>query len=328
MKIAIAALYFEMLDVVLNNADALCDVTIAGITFQDKQKHLQYRKRFHTAIDEYESISDIFCAEDVEKIWIFSDKIKETDLERDYIGSIIELCNKYQKRYKYFVPDEPLKSGIYSDKKTIILYHDILNPNYINLELYYKKALNAFGLSVKVINLPNEINSVFGFYDYPLGGNLNQIQMDAVKEQISKAPEEVIILDIPYDLSSLIAQKSYYVFYAYLSSYFTSDYSIMCLNAEMCTNGQIDILTHMCETFFGSIDDYFISAYGRKISKSYPDEPDRIIKYNEYEVNNNANCLRGTVDSIHLTNSEGYAESFSRFREKLDTSIRPYTVIV
>ena len=328
MKIAIVALYFEMLDVVLNNIDNLCDVTIAGITFQDKQKNIQFKRRFSTAIDEYENISDIFYTENVEEIWIFSNKIKETDLEKDYIGNIIELCKENKKRYRYIVPNQPLKNEIRTDKKIIILYHDIINPNYINIELYYKKALNTFGLSAKIINIPNEINSVFGFCDYPLGKNLNQIKMDVIEEQILKAPEEVIILGIPYDLSSLISQNSYYVFYALLSSLFASDYSIVCLNAETCSNSQIGILTRMCETFFGNIDDYFVSAYGRKMNKSYSDEPERIIKYNKCEINNNVNRLKGMTDSIRFINLEGYAGSFKRFREKLDISIRPYTVII
>ena len=49
---------------------------IAGITFQDKQKHRRYRKRFHTAIDEYESISDIFARRMLRKFGFSQTKLR------------------------------------------------------------------------------------------------------------------------------------------------------------------------------------------------------------------------------------------------------------
>lgn len=319
-----------MLEYVLNNTAFLNDTTISGILLMDEQKYRQIKNKH--MINKYKvffSLPEIILEKkNIDEFWIFSDKNKETIIEKKYVNEIVEYFKISQIKYKYIIPGNTNIKNNYVNKIAIFVYHDIMNYSFIEIELYYKKMINRMGQTTSIINMPNEINELYNIYNYPFYNEFTEINMDKLRDYILNIPDDVVIFDVPIDLTSELSWKYYFSFYATLSQIITPDYSISCQNAEKYSDKQIDMLKGICRTFFYDIDDYFFSIYGRKQSKSHPDELERMMKYNKYDVINNMNYFNRFYKNVFSMDLKGYDSSFANFRNKVDMSIRPYTIII
>ncbi len=328
VRIGITAIYYEMLEVFLANADKLKEeITISGICFQDNSKQTQFHKRnpksAYAVFDSFESM-----ANNSDEIWIFTYKNKETVLEKDYIQSVIAICNDKLLKYKYVDLPSTEENIDYSGKVTLLVYSDILNYDFIGIELYYREMLHENGLRAQIVNMPSAINECYNILDYPIDIESTIVSDNDLRKLLSDTSYDVVILHIPYDVSNELDAKRYYNLYSALSRCVTVDYSAMVLNADRYSDKQLNMLECMSKTFFSPIDDYFISEYGRKELKSKKGEKERLMRFNINDVKSSADYLTQYLKNISLMNYNNFSLSFNNFRNKIDTSVRPYSVVI
>lgn len=328
VRIGIIAIYYEILEVFLANADKLKEgTTISGICFQDDSKRVQFLKRnpniSYAIFNSFE-----LMANDSDEIWIFTYKNKETTYENDYIKSVMDICNGKSLRYKYV--DLPTTEGNMSfcNKVTLLFYSDVLNYDFIGLELYYKEKLNQNGLKAQIVNMPSVMNEHYDILNYPIDVKTAAVADNELRNLLNEPSYDVVILNIPYDVSNELNTKRYYNLYSLLSQYVTADYSIMVLNCDEHSYKQLEMLELISKTFFSPVDDYFVSSYGRKTLKSKKDEKEKIMRFNSFDVQLSVDYLKSYFKQTNVMKLKDYENSFENFKNKIDTSVRPYSIII
>ena len=102
----------------------------------------------------------------------------------------------------------------------------------------------------------------------------------------------------------------------------------MVLNCDEHSYKQLEMLELISKTFFSPVDDYFVSSYGRKTLKSKKEEGDKIMRFNSFDVQLSADYLKSYFKQINVMKLKDYENSFENFKNKIDTSVRPYSIII